>query len=75
LSALADDGYGNLIPTTPKPEGQTHVYARINGRLARWLVDTPDHHLAINALRSELHERIKPVLAVIVGGPHKEMSE
>lgn len=66
----ADDGFGNMIPVNPAPEpiGATWVFAKLNGRLARWQVKTDDHHLAINTLREQLDPRIKPVLAMIEGG-------
>ena len=68
MSALADDGFGNLISTAPQPEGVTWVFAKLNGRLARWRVGTPDHRVAIDALRAELRHDIKPVLALIESG-------
>ena len=70
MSALADDGFGNLIPTDPPPQGHTWVFARLGAKLARWRVETPDHALAIDTLRVELRRNVKPILALIEGGKH-----
>jgi hypothetical protein len=80
---LADDGFGNLV-SVHNPYGvTTPVFARVNGKLARFDAGTPDFMVAIGAVRNELvaiygdmrlgRDRWKngPVLALIRGGSVK----
>jgi hypothetical protein len=51
---LADDGFGNLV-SVHNPYGvTTPVFARVNGKLARFDAGTPDFLIAIGAVRNEL---------------------
>lgn len=64
----ADDGFGNMTPTTPEPAAITSVFARVDGQLCRWEVSTDDHQLAINTVKQSIDHGIRPVLAMIEGG-------
>lgn len=73
---LADNGFGDLVNVTNPYGITTTVYAKENGQIAQFTVDTPDHVLAIAMVRKALwHMALgrgrwdaQPVLALIKGG-------
>jgi hypothetical protein len=54
MSALADDSFGNLVNIHNPYGTKTAVFARINGKLARFDAGTPDYMTAIGAVRNTL---------------------
>lgn len=68
-SLLADDGYGNLVSIRSPYGTLIKVYARVDGQLTTYEVDTADHVEAIREVRWEIRPSgYSPVLAVIDGG-------
>jgi hypothetical protein len=57
MSRLADDGFGSLV-SVHNPYGETTaVFARVNGKLARFDAGTPNYLTAIGAVINELCEK------------------
>lgn len=50
----------------------SHVFARVDGKLARWDLSYPEPVDTAIAMVTEAANPPKPVLALVIGGPAKE---
>lgn len=76
MSKMADDGFGNLVPISSPYGKTTTLFMRNGNNLEKYECETPDHVVAIDAMRKELRDcRLNrfgkwaagPILALIEG--------